>query len=458
MSFLPGTAKPAGPVISTAPHPAPAPRRVPAPAVPPPPPVPPAARAAAPPTSTSHGLVSFLPGAPIVTTPVAPRPAPPPPAPTLQAPPPAPPRGSTSHGLVSFLPGAPVVTAPAAPATPAPANATPPRALAPGGLVSFLPPPAPAAPQTAPSPAADPGTANGLSHRVMALLAACFLALAGLAAWLWRRRQLAQTPQAPSPSIGHKLAAQPHATAADEPAGDEAPSDLPHGSAEAGTLASAEAGALASADPAMAEALPAPANGAATSVAARPRFVPIQFPDDEPAPPRRGRRRPPAPLRLDLEPAHMALTLWELVLHYRLRLVNRGAKDLGPLIIRADMVAADATISPRRAFLDAEPEQLNVRHRLEWLAAGGTTELRGELHLQLSNFKVSRLGRSSLCVPLVLIRAESTTETKPMRAAASFIIGSPSTVAEGGVQPFSLDSGTGVWRHLAARQVEFSDF
>ena len=192
-----------------------------------------------------------------------------------------------------------------------------------------------------------------------------------------------------------------------------------------------------------------PAQGA--DLAARARFVAMSFAISETN--ASATPCPGWPLQVSCHPTRFTLTLRHAALRYRLEFCNRGAEALGPLVIRADLVAVETRI-PQSRQVAFEPDALPLCHYVDSLAAGSSIELTGELHLPIARIAAMRLGMAELLVPLIRLCAESAGEDQPrVSVSACFAIGMPSEWAGDGIQPFRLDSGPGIWRKLAARRI-----
>ena len=195
-------------------------------------------------------------------------------------------------------------------------------------------------------------------------------------------------------------------------------------------------------------------------LAARARFVAMTFafPEVDTARQRLQGAAAGWPLHIDCQPIRFTLTLQHAALGYRLEFCNRGADALGPLIIRADLVAAGNRLAqdyPVEFTADALP----VCHYLDSLPAGDSVELAGDLRLPLANIAALRLGKAELLVPLLRLCAESAGESRPaFNLSTCFAIGMPPLSAGGGIQPFRLDAGPGIWRKLSARRLVVANF
>jgi hypothetical protein len=157
------------------------------------------------------------------------------------------------------------------------------------------------------------------------------------------------------------------------------------------------------------------------------------------------------------EPTRFTLTLQHAALRYRLEFCNRGAQALGPLIIRVDLASVE-TRKPQNHQVDFDADALPLCHYLDSLPAGDRIELTGELRLPLTGIAAMQLGTAELLVPLMRLCAESAGESRPaLSVSACFAIGLPPLSAGGGIQPFRLDLGPGIWRKLTARRLVNAD-
>lgn len=163
------------------------------------------------------------------------------------------------------------------------------------------------------------------------------------------------------------------------------------------------------------------------------------------------------PLTMACQAMRFTLTLEQAALRYRLQLENCWTQTLGPLIIRADLVLAGAaTAQNRQAGFDTYA--LPVCHYVDSFAAGGRIDLSGDLRLPAARLAPFRLGRAEFLVPLMRICAESIGNFRPeFSLPACFAIGLTPISAGGGIQPFHVDSGLGIWRKLAVRRVQIDD-
>jgi hypothetical protein len=188
-------------------------------------------------------------------------------------------------------------------------------------------------------------------------------------------------------------------------------------------------------------------------LAERARFVAMNFAFPEPG---LARQTPTDwPLQIGCQPLRFILMPGLAVLRYRLELWNRGAEALGPLIIRADLVAESRTAAESQTELAADV--LPMCHYLDSLPAGDGVELSGELRLALADVATLRLGSAELLVPMLRLCAESAGAAPPgLNISADFAIGQPPLSAGGGIRPFRLDSGPGIWRKLTARRRVFA--
>ncbi len=187
-------------------------------------------------------------------------------------------------------------------------------------------------------------------------------------------------------------------------------------------------------------------------LAERARFVALSF-----AFPESGLAREAAtdwPLHMSCAPTRFTLTLRHAALRYRLEVCNRGAEALGPLIIRADLIAESGIAAIRPVAFAAAG--LPPCHHLDSLAAGENVVLTGELRLALAGVVAMRLGGAELLVPLMRVCAESAVAS-PLAFchSAGFAIGLPPLAPGGSIQPFRLNSRPGIWRKLTARRLNF---
>jgi hypothetical protein len=270
-----------------------------------------------------------------------------------------------------------------------------------------------------------PHCARPLTHALSWWLIAPITLFAGIAAWLRRRRRARWHPI----SLDWTNPAKTPNRSGVEPA----PTSLP---------------------PVPGPLAPTLAQGA--DLAARARFVAMSFTLPQAGWSRHG----PTdwPLHMECEPTRFTLTLGYAVLSYCLELCNRGAEALGPLMIRAELVAAESRTAP-----DEQAEfacaALPPCHYLDSLPAGENVALTGELRLSLGGVVAMRLGLAELLVPLMRVCAESARESRlALSLSACFAIGLPPLAVGGGIQPFRLDSGPGIWRKLTVRRLNFAQY
>ncbi|NLR72561.1 hypothetical protein HGI47_16920 [Novosphingobium sp. ERN07] len=184
-----------------------------------------------------------------------------------------------------------------------------------------------------------------------------------------------------------------------------------------------------------------------------PRFTPPKLPETTPP-----LATPPvaavAPvLVLQLDAVRMNASLINATLSYRM-LLTAGA-DLGPVNVRADMIAAHAS-RPAEEQLGASDAP--VLHRLTGLAAGETAVLEGDVRLPMSAITPIRHGGAALFVPLLRIAVEAAGTAPPLRLRSAFVIGLDEGAAGGRLQPFRLDQGPRSYGQVSHRELTVPQF
>jgi hypothetical protein len=162
-------------------------------------------------------------------------------------------------------------------------------------------------------------------------------------------------------------------------------------------------------------------------------------------PPRTERQPAPAapaePLQIALEPLRLSLTLMNATLAYRLEIANRGTAPLTGLALRADMIAAHASMSREEQLAGPQPGEPQRIGRLE---PGETRVVEGEFRLPFPQIVPIRQGSAALLLPLARFRVEADGAQPLVR---TFVVGQP---GEGnGLQPFRLDQGPRIYPRLA---------
>lgn len=197
--------------------------------------------------------------------------------------------------------------------------------------------------------------------------------------------------------------------------------------------------------PTVAEAVPPPATKAEASPSLS---APVPLPPVEtPVRPAFGREI----LVLSLEPVRMSATLTATSLSYRLSVANKGAQELGPVIIAGSMVSAHASL-PAEVQLGTDGQLLELLHEIASLAPGETATVTGQLRLPLPDITPIKSGESLLFVPLARFRAEAGEAS----AIAAFAIGETSTGSSGGMLPLRIDMGPRIWNSVSRRQIELA--
>lgn len=303
---------------------------------------------------------------------------------------------------------APRASATAAPratgsAAPAPAPTSPPiaPAAAPGAAA-----PAPAPAQIAPSPTSTddaplvlpPAKAQSSAHRTWLILGAlALLAAVGGAVLLLRRRRsatLEEVEDAPAP----------------------APAPAPE---------------------------PAPVRPRPAAPAPEAKMAPAVATPAAPLP------TEPFALTLGFKPHAIRLSLVYATLQYEIELANVGAAPLPPLVIRADLSSAHASI-PTAQQLAPTPEALEIKHELATLPPGERVTLKGEVRVPIPQIRPLVKGNASFLVPLVRFCLIAPDGTLMRRV---FTCG-PRDPGSGAIASVRLDAGPRNLRELDAREIE----
>lgn len=165
---------------------------------------------------------------------------------------------------------------------------------------------------------------------------------------------------------------------------------------------------------------------------------------------------PPAPavpqttgeaLQIALQPRKFGLTLMNATLSYRLEIANRGAEPLSGLTVRADMIAAHASLT-RDAQLAGPPLDLPPQHVVERLESGESRLVEGEFRLPFPSIVPIRQGSAALLLPLARFHVEADGAAPLIRI---FIVGQPGTQPDAALVPFRLDQGPRIYPQPAQR-------
>jgi len=155
-----------------------------------------------------------------------------------------------------------------------------------------------------------------------------------------------------------------------------------------------------------------------------------------------------ARLTCDFTARTLQLSMMTATLDYRLTLANPGARATGPLVVRADLSFAHATLGAREQ-LEPRERKLDPRHEHPGLAPGETAEFAGKLALPLAQIQPVRHGRALLFAPLArfLIRSPQGSET------FVFTLGEDNPRGDG-LLPIRLDLGPRGFARLATRAID----
>lgn len=188
---------------------------------------------------------------------------------------------------------------------------------------------------------------------------------------------------------------------------------------------------------------------AAVPVIERPSLPqePLAAPEPEPSIPPPASAAPGEALRIVLEPHKFGLTLMNATLSYRLEVANQGAQAVRGLAIRADMIAAHASLD-REAQLAGPPHELAPLHLIERLEPGETRLIEGEFRLPFPSIVPIRQGSAALLLPLARFRLEADGAAPLTRI---FAVGQPGAQPDAALVPFRLDQGPRVYPQLAQR-------
>jgi len=154
-----------------------------------------------------------------------------------------------------------------------------------------------------------------------------------------------------------------------------------------------------------------------------------------------------ARLACDFTARTLQLSMLTATLAYRLQLTNHAALATGPLVIRADLSFAHASLGAREQ-LDPRERKLELRHEHPGLAPGDMAEFAGKLALPLAQIRPVRAGRALLFAPLArfLVRSPQGCET--------FVFTLGEEGARGGLAPIRLDTGPRGLARLSSRAIE----
>ena len=156
---------------------------------------------------------------------------------------------------------------------------------------------------------------------------------------------------------------------------------------------------------------------------------------------------------IELVPQRMTMALINASLSYRLTILNRDAKPLGPLRISCDLISAHASLQAAEQ-LEPDPEKAWMSHDFEALPPGEHLVVDGEVRLPRAEILPVRSGGNHLFVPLVRFTVQTVdgdaTETVGARV---FVIGEEPEQAGGALKPFRLNDGTRSYSRIAQREV-----
>lgn len=184
-----------------------------------------------------------------------------------------------------------------------------------------------------------------------------------------------------------------------------------------------------------------------------PERQPAQPPPQPPAPQDAAPPTPAAPqttdeaLQIALQPRKFGLTLMNATLSYRLEIANRGATPISGLTVRADMIAAHASLT-RDAQLAGPPPDLPPQHIVERLEPGESHLVEGEFRLPFPSIVPIRQGSAALLLPLARFHVDADGAAPLTRI---FIVGQPGAQPDAALVPFRLDQGPRIYPQLAQR-------
>ncbi len=155
------------------------------------------------------------------------------------------------------------------------------------------------------------------------------------------------------------------------------------------------------------------------------------------------------PLSFALEARQLAISLAAATLTYRLTLTNSSKTALHGIAITGDMISAHASASQDEQ-LTPDGSALSPCHKIDYLAAGKSAQVIGELRLPLTMIKPIRRGDLALFVPLARLRIEAA-ENGNGAIVKTALIGQRSPRPTAGLQPFRLDLGPRVYREVTQK-------
>ena len=164
------------------------------------------------------------------------------------------------------------------------------------------------------------------------------------------------------------------------------------------------------------------------------------------------------PFSVSLLPIRLTITFTEVQLRYKLVIASvvcddesdRGVPSIGPIAIRAELVAA----TPNRLPLPIETPALISRHLILAIPPGEHIEVFGHLRMAFSAVRGIRLGDAQLFVALARITLTQQVQRLDCVSQHDFLIGpSNDTANNNSILPFSLDIIPNNWDNMAARLI-----
>lgn len=161
----------------------------------------------------------------------------------------------------------------------------------------------------------------------------------------------------------------------------------------------------------------------------------------------------PQGLAIALEAKRMSASLMATTLSYALTVTNHSPETLSALAIEGDMIAAHASLPPERQIASAA-QQLELRHALVTLAPGESAQFNGDFRLPLNALNPIRAGDAAYFVPLARLRvAASDPAGRPVVQVQTFVVGELGVADGAGLRPFRLDLGPRTYSRVSQRAV-----
>ena len=154
-----------------------------------------------------------------------------------------------------------------------------------------------------------------------------------------------------------------------------------------------------------------------------------------------------------LTPQRMTLALINASLTYRLAIVNRGDRPLGPLRITCDLISAHASLQVAEQLVP-DPAQAWLSHDFEALPPGGDLVVDGEVRLPRTEILPVRSGAGSIFVPLARFTVQTLENGRPETVGARvFVVGEEPEQPGAALKPFRLNDGTRSYSRIGQREV-----